>query len=185
MKEYIRCKACGFIVEAGKAEGICPACGVPHTAFEPYKLTISEKRRKMMDLHIHPIMIHFPQAFGILGLILMLLIPFISGSLKTTLTDAAKVILTILPFTVVVGFISGIYDAKLRFKKVTTPILRKKMILGSGFIIFSIVCAIFIQSSEITNTVIAIEVIFLLFCNICATGLGKMGASLLDSKLPG
>jgi hypothetical protein len=185
MQEYVRCKACGFITEAGKAKGICPACGVPHTAFEPYKLTISEKRKKMMDLHIHPVMIHFPQAFGILGLVLMLLIPFASGPFKATITDAAKVILTILPFTVAVGFVSGLYDAKLRFKKATTPILRKKIGLGVGFIIFSIVCAVFIQSSEITSTIITLEVLSLLLCNICAAGLGKLGASLLDSKLPG
>jgi uncharacterized membrane protein len=185
MQEYVRCKACGYITEAGKAKGICPACGVPHTAFEPYKLTISEKRRKMMDLHIHPIIVHIPQAFGIIGLILMLLIPFSSDPFKSTITEGAKVILTILPLSVMFAFLSGLYDAKLRFKKVTTPILRKKIGLGVGFIIFSIVCAVFIQSSEITSTIITLEVLSLLLCNICAAGLGKLGASLLDSKLPG
>lgn len=185
MKEYVRCKACGFITEAGKAEGICPACGVPHTAFEPYKPLVSEKRRKMMDLHIHPIIIHFPQAFGILGLILMLLIPISSGSFKITLIDTAKVILTVLPFSVLLGFLSGLYDGKLRFKKVSTPILRRKIGLGISFIVFSSICAIFIQSAEITTTIIMLELLSLFLCNICAAGLGKMGASLLESKLPG
>ena len=138
-----------------------------------------------MDLHIHPIIVHFPQAFAIFGILLILILPFISGSFKATILDSAKVVLTILPFTVVLAFLSGLFDGKLKFKKLMTPFLKKKIVLGAGYIVFSIICAIFIQSTEITSTIIVLEILSLLLCNLCAAGLGKIGASLMDSKLHG
>ena len=39
----VRCRACGFIMEEEKLGDVCPACGIPRKAFEPYKETMSKK----------------------------------------------------------------------------------------------------------------------------------------------
>ena len=35
MKKYVRCKACGYIMEEGKVGDRCPACGAPRAALVP------------------------------------------------------------------------------------------------------------------------------------------------------
>lgn len=184
MQEFVRCKACGFIIEKGKQGEHCPACGLPKTVFEPYKMLISPKRRRLLGFHIHPVILHFPQAFVFLGLFLMTAIPFLSDPLKSILEDTSKVIITLLPVTVLGGFVSGIFDGKVRFKKIQTPILRKKMGLGTSFLVLSILSAVLIYQPQ-TATLILVEIICLALASGLATILGLMGASLIESKLPG
>ena len=38
MKEYLKCKACGFIMNKEGAPDLCPACGIPSKIFEDYKV---------------------------------------------------------------------------------------------------------------------------------------------------
>jgi len=185
MKQIYRCKACGFLMESDKPAEICPACGVPKTAFEPYRPNLSEKRRKMLNLHIHPILLHFPQAFTVLGLFLLILIPVVSEPLKAALIPTAAVILTLLPFTVAAGLLSGLYDGKLRFKKTSTPILKGKILLGSSFFVFTAVCTILIHVTDFASGIPVGEIILLLLSTACSVLLGKMGGALLESKLPG
>ena len=64
MAELVKCKSCGYVMEAGKLHDSCPACGVPAKMFEPFTDPVSSKRRSILALHIHPVLVHFPQAFA-------------------------------------------------------------------------------------------------------------------------
>ena len=72
MKELVRCKSCGFVMEKGKLHGKCPACGVPDKMFEPYSEKIAPFRKFMLSLDMHPVLVHFPQAFTATVLLLSL-----------------------------------------------------------------------------------------------------------------
>ena len=63
MRKLVRCKACGFIMQENELREKCPACGAPKTVFEPYTDTVGEKRRRLLDMDLHPMMVHFPTSF--------------------------------------------------------------------------------------------------------------------------
>ncbi|MFX0196457.1 MAG: hypothetical protein ACFFCW_10070 [Candidatus Hodarchaeota archaeon] len=54
----IRC-LCGYFRSSTKDENICPACGAPSMAFDPYDQKVSPIRRKILELSIYPITVHF------------------------------------------------------------------------------------------------------------------------------
>ena len=84
MKTMIRCKACGYIMEGGKLGDKCPACGAPKTAFEPYTDPMAAPRRKMLNLQLHPIAVHFPITFAVAAFVFSLAILFLSGEAQST-----------------------------------------------------------------------------------------------------
>jgi uncharacterized membrane protein len=186
MDNLIRCKACGYITKEGSIRDICPACGVPAKMFEPYTDPVSQKRRLILGLHIHPIMVHFPQAFSITLFILTALSYFSSVKIKWMLFDAIKVISFLLPFFVVLSIITGLFDGKIRFRKVTTPLLKKKIVLGMLLLITSIALAYITFSEQLTASP-AYEILTLLtiLAVACGTGLGLIGGQLTDAKFPG
>ena len=57
----LRGSAIESLAVASKVGEICPACGVPAKMFEPYDDKVSEARRRMIDLHIHPVIVHSPR----------------------------------------------------------------------------------------------------------------------------
>jgi len=185
MKQYVRCRACGNIMEEGKVRDCCPACGLPKTVFEPYKLTISEKRKMILGFHIHPMIVHFPQALTILGLLMILVIPWIFEPVRTNLVVTHKVLMTLLPFTVVGALLSGMFDGKVRFKKLGTPMLKKKIVLGSAFFASSTAAAIFVYFDFTHTLPLAVEIVALFICSLCAVILGLIGSKLIDLKMPG
>ena len=87
MANLIRCKACGFVTDQGKIKDVCPACGVPAKMFEPYTHPVSLKRRRILDLHTHPVMVHFPQAFALTLFLLSFCAFFVPQALLETLSS--------------------------------------------------------------------------------------------------
>lgn len=184
MTNLVRCKACGFITTADQVKKHCPACGLDAKVFEAYQEKISPKRHHFLAFHIHPIGVHFPQALAP-ALLLLLISTFIfQNDLKAHLEITTQVLMKLYPFTVVLAFISGLFDGKVRFKRVKTPILKQKIIIGSVFIGMSILVAILTRYWP--NNLIITVLLFLLLVGtlICAAFLGKKGASLLCSALP-
>jgi len=186
MANLIRCKACGYVTCEGKIKDVCPACGVPAKMFEPYTDPVSEKRRMILGLHIHPIMVHFPQAFSITLFLLIVLSYFTPVKIKWMFFDAILVISFLLPYFVILAIITGLLDGKVRFRKVTTPLLKKKFILGVLLLIISITLAFVTFSEQLTAsptyefflplTIIAVA---------CSAGLGLIGGHLMEAKFPG
>jgi uncharacterized membrane protein/rubredoxin len=185
MKTYVRCKVCGFIMEEKDLKGVCPACGVPKTAFVEHKYNINEKRQNILSLHLHPISVHFPEAIAVF-LVGFLLLSFItSEAISNDLLTVNKVLSLILPLTIIAAGISGVYDAKIRFKKLSPPYLKIKIYLGSlSFILSIIMLFLFMWPSYTLITKVLLVILAMVNLGLCVV-LGKMGSKLIDSVMPG
>lgn len=186
MANLIRCKACGYVTKEGNVKDVCPACGVPAKMFEHYTDPLSEKRRRIIDLHSHPIIVHFPQAFALILFILAVLFFIAPSQIKDALSYTMKVISFFMPFFVVLSFLTGLLDGKTRFRKVTTPFLKKKIIIGLIFFITSIALAALAFTEQFPATP-ALEYFTLLtiIAAGCTVLLGFIGGRLVEAKFPG
>jgi uncharacterized membrane protein/rubredoxin len=186
MANLMRCKACGYVTDQGNIKDVCPACGVPAKMFEPYNHPVSLKRRRILDLHTHPVMVHFPQAFALTLFILSCFAFFVPQSLMETLSSTIKTLSVLLPFFLIPAIATGLMDGKLRFRKVTTPLLRKKIILSLIFFITAVVMAALVLSGQLLNTPThMIYFALTIIVSLCGTLLGLIGGKLLDAKFPG
>ncbi len=186
MNKLYKCKVCGFITKRTTLPDLCPACGFKGKIFEEFEPTVSAKRRKAMELHAHSQLVHFPIAviiyiFLINLLILAKIIPW-----HSVFSDSLKAMVLLLPFVTFFGMLSGLYDGKLRFKKINTPLLKKKIILSllliavsSSLLLLQITMAI--DQSSYSLLLLAFSVVLLSFVTV----LGLIGGTLLDSKVRG
>jgi hypothetical protein len=186
MVNLVRCKACGYVTAEGNIKDVCPACGVPAKMFEPYQDPVAEKRRKILGMHIHPIIVHFPQSFAftlfVLAVLSFVAPPQINGILNCTI----RVISSAFPFFLTLALLTGIVDGKTRFRKMTTPFLKKKIIFGLGFLATSIVIAVVALAQQLSSIP---EMALFTMLTIIAVGfsvaLGLIGGELMEAKLPG
>jgi ribosomal protein L37E len=186
MASLIRCKACGYVTVKGKIKDVCPACGVPEKMFESYQDPISEKRRRILGLHIHSIIVHFPQSFAF-TLFALAVLSFIAPSqISGVLNCTIQVISSALPFFLILALLTGLVDGKIRFRKVTTPFLKKKIIFGSSFLFTSFLIAAVALGLQLSS--VLVMTLFALL-TIIAVGfsiaLGLLGDELLEAKLSG
>ncbi len=186
MADLVRCKACGFITDPGKIKDVCPACGVLAKMFEPYTHPVSLKRRRILDLHSHPVVVHFPQAFALTLLFLSLLVFFVPETIQDALGATMQVLSILLPFSVVGAIATGLLDGKLRFRKVTTPLLKKKMLLSLIFFAISILMAILaLTGQHLTFPSQMLYTALAAVTSLCGALLGLIGGKLLEAKFPG
>jgi uncharacterized membrane protein len=186
MKELVRCKSCGYIMEKGKLHGKCPACGVLEKMFEPYTESISPRRKAILTLDLHPVLVHFPQGLIGAALVFSLLAMIIGGATHERLVAAVVVLSFAMPMAVLLAFLAGLLDGKVRFRRFTTPLLKTKMILGSLFFLFS--CGMLLvaaMSPTLAGSALPAVAGLSIAGSVCATYLGKIGTSLLNSKFPG
>lgn len=186
MNNQVRCKACGLIIEEKRLKKVCPACGVPRNAFEPYTEKVSATRKMYLDLHIHPIAVHFPQASAvfipvfILGRLLFSTFSFTEG-----LVSAATILTVLLPLTAIPAALAGLADAKVRFKKLTTPYLYAKMLLAGAFIVMSSIMAGMALTGDLEGMTLVPFFLLNLGCILCQVFMGKIGVQLMFTVLPG
>jgi ribosomal protein L37E len=185
MTEMVRCRACGYITKETSVKKVCPACGLPETVFEPYQEKISKNRQLILGLNLHPISVHFPQALAILIPIMLAAswLPFEDLSLQ--LLISARLLIVILPFSVAGAIFAGLIDGKARFKKLTTPYLLKKIIVGFLFLVLSTVMAILTFVMESGPSSFYLILAMSVGCAICTTILGKIGGKIMSSKING
>jgi hypothetical protein len=186
MANLMKCKACGFVIDQGEIKDVCPACGVPSKMFEPYTHPVSLKRRRILDLHTHPVLVHFPQAFALTLFLLSAALFLAPANIQGDLDSTVKVLSFLLPFFVAGAIAAGLMDGKLRFRKVTTPLLKKKIILSLVFFITSIALAALALSGQLL--VFPIHIFYSLLtiiASLCGALLGLIGGKLLDAKFPG
>jgi uncharacterized membrane protein len=186
VKELVICKSCGFVMDKAKVKDKCPACGVPAKIFQPYTDTISAHRRFLLSLDLHPVLVHFPQAFSATMLLLALATFVLGGEIRDKLIATMTVIGVVLPVTVLLAFIAGLIDGKTRFRRVTTPILTRKIVFGGLFFIVSCLITAIILSIPPCDTRSVVYIAALsAVCLGCATMLGLWGVSVLESKFRG
>ena len=186
MANLIRCKACGYVTFEGKIKDVCPACGVPAKMFEPYTDTVTEKRRRILRLHIHPIIVHFPQSFAftlfVLAVLSFVAPPRINGVLYCTM----QVISSVLPFSLILALLTGLVDGKTRFRRVTTPFLKRKIIFGLSFLFTSILIAAVAFALQLSSVpAMALFTVLTIIALGFSIALGLIGDELMDAKLPG
>ncbi len=82
MKEKVRCKACGYILDKDALGEVCPACGVKKEMFEPWDDKVGALRRSILEMDLHPVIVHAPQALTFLLLILSVTFPLFTADLQ-------------------------------------------------------------------------------------------------------
>lgn len=181
MKELIRCRACGFIIESDKLGDVCPACGMSKKVFEPYRERVSLNRLFILNFDLHPISIHLSQA-------LVILIPFLTiflnlfNTFHPGLVKHVLIFSTIVfPFTLVIAIITGVIDGLARFKTLNTPLLLRKILAGSVILILSVILY-FVASWEHFG-IFTIGISFV--CQATGIQLGLWGKKLINVILPG
>jgi uncharacterized membrane protein/rubredoxin len=186
MGPLVRCRVCGYVMAEEKLGDKCPACGAPRAVFEPFTDRISERRRKLLDLHLHLVMVHFPQAFSVTVLALAFAPLIFRGEAEELLFATLKILALALPAAAAVAFAAGIVDGRLRFKQVRrSPILRRKLVLASLLVVFSVAEAavLWLGSGPDSATVPVILLALLAF--LCSFGLGLLGIKVAYTEMPG
>jgi rubredoxin len=181
MKELVRCRPCGFVIEADKLGDVCPACGMPRKVFEPYRERVSRNRLVLLNFDLHPIAIHLSQALVIaiplMAVITNLFKQFQPEMLKNVLAFSVFVF----PFTLMLAIITGVIDGLTRFKTLATPILRVKIIFS--LIILSLSFGLFFVA-PVQNLYILTIILSILALG-AGFQLGLWGKKLINVILPG
>jgi uncharacterized membrane protein len=183
----VRCKVCGYITAEKKLGEKCPACGAPRAVFEPHTDRVSERRRRILNLTIHPIAVHFPQAFAASVLILLLAPLVFRDKIDALCIDTAKILSFFLPLVVAVSLLAGLYDGKTRFKKIQrSPILKRKLVFASLFFLSSLGLALMVWLKGIPSTGLNAVIFLAAFVAfVCSFVLGLLGTQIVNSELPG
>jgi rubredoxin len=185
-KKMMICSVCGYIINEGFKGEACPACGAAKTAFQPYLDKMSPKRRKILNLHMHNILVHFPQAFSLLMLFLIVMSLFLKESSKFDFMTTFKILSFFLPLSVLVSIISGVIDGKNRFKQITTPILKKKIAVAILFFIFSIGVVLLLNVSSLApGLLLKLLIVLTGICALCSLFLGYNGGRLSGKEVSG
>ena len=187
MKDKVRCKACGYILEKDALGDVCPACGVKKEMFEPWEDKVGEVRRKWLEFDFHPVMVHFPEALSVVLLLLSLAFPLFAPDLQARFLWPTVVLLSwVFPVTVLGGFLTGLADAKVRYRKVSTPALLRKQILGSVLILSSITQAALAATTDFSTLTTWLGYLTAsVVSEACAAILGIWGAKLMVGAMPG
>ena len=181
MKELVRCRPCGFVMEADKLGDVCPACGLPRKVFEPYREKVSRNRLILLNLDLHPIVIHLSQAFVIAIPLLVIMRSFFSNFQPEMISNVLLFSVFVFPFTLVMAIITGIIDGLTRFKTLATPLLRVKIIFS--FIILTLSIIIFFVAPNEKNYILTI--ILSILSLAAGVQLGLWGKKLINVILPG
>jgi len=181
-EELVRCRPCGYVMKASDlGEGVCPACGLPHTVFEPYRERVSANRLFILGLDIHPIAIHLSQTFVALAPLLMIFHLVFPNFQETIVHSVVTFSVWALPISLVASTVSGIIDGVTRFKTLQTPMLKSKIYLSILILTTSITELVLFVPENYTWYIILLNLLSLGF----AVKLGLLGKHLLDVILPG
>ncbi|WP_251423902.1 rubredoxin-like domain-containing protein [Veillonella agrestimuris] len=180
--KWVICRVCGYIEEATKRDEACPACGYPATVWMDYTpRRIDPKRDKLLDLHLHPIAVHFP-IVATTGTFLVPIIALLIPSIATTLFHAVTLAAMILPILAIIGGISGYIGSKLRYKTATAKIPKLKIYLTIAYFILSCIQS-YVAFTQGVNTENAWVMIVLgVIGSVMAGRLGKMGSYLFAGR---
>ncbi len=180
-EKLVRCRPCGYIMKESELGAVCPACGLPHTVFEPYREKVSPGRLKFLALDLHPIAIHLSQTFVALipGLIILnFLFPNLYPDIMHNVITFSVIVF---PLTLLASAVTGIMDGYARFKTMNTPLLKKKIILTVIICVLSIIQLFLFKQNTYTIPFFIVTLISL----GCAVKLGMLGVHLIDVILPG
>ena len=180
--EWIICRVCGYIEEAKYRDQPCPTCGFPPTVWMDYKpRRINPTREKLLDLHLHPIAVHFPIAATAASFIVPV-IALVIPSIADVLFSAITLVAMILPLLVIIGGISGYIGSILRYKTGKSKIPKAKIYLTIIYFILSCVQAYIAIADGVNADNAWIMIILGIVASVFAAKLGKMGSYLFATR---
>ncbi len=186
MAVLLRCKSCGYVVAEGKVKDVCPACGVPRKMLEPWTDPVSPKRRALLEMDLHPIVIHFTVAFPASAFALSLFALAFPGFLAGLAANVLVVMTAVLPLAVLGGWAAGVFDGKIRFRRATTPVLVRKMAMGGSVFLETLAAAVLLFSVGLDPVWTRVVIAVLLGAALgTVTVLAKIGVGLREAKFPG
>src|SRR5664279_1324348 len=181
MKELVRCRPCGFVIEADKLGDVCPACGMPRKVFEPYRERVSRNRLVLLNFDLHPIAIHLSQALVIAIPLMVVITNLFKHFQPEMLKNVLAFSVFVFPFTLMLAIITGVIDGLTRFKTLRTPLLRVKIIFSLIIFLLSIVLFLTAPHENYYLMTIALS----LLCLATGVKLGLWGKKLINVILPG
>lgn len=181
MKELVRCKACGYVMEAGKLKDTCPACGLSAKVFEPYRERVAINRLFVLSLDLHPITIHLSQTFVFIIPVLLIVTNIFPDLNREMFSNVLLFSLYLFPLTLIAALATGILDGLFRFKSLKPQLLRLKLVFSTCIILLAV--TLFFVANDGDNGLIAI--LLSLGCLYFAVRLGLLGKKLLNVILPG
>lgn len=181
MKELVRCRPCGFVMEADKLGDVCPACGLPRKVFEPYRERVSLNRLRLLNLDLHPIVIHLSQAF-VIAIPLLIILNYFLPEFQTVIIKSVIIFsVFVFPFTLAMAILTGIVDGLTRFKTLKTPLLRVKIIFSIIILLLSTTMLIVAPKEDYGLWTFILSIL----CLAAGVQLGLWGKKLIDVILPG
>ena len=181
MKELVRCRPCGYVIEADKLGDVCPACGMPRKVFEPYRERVSRNRLMLLNFDLHPIAIHLSQTMVIAIPAITIIMKLFPGFQTDILRNVLVFAVFLFPFTLLLAIGTGIVDGLTRFKTLATPLLRIKIIFSIIILLLSI--ALFLVARDQNYNYLTI--ILSLLSLAAGIRLGLWGKKLINVILPG
>ena len=179
---WIICRVCGYIEDAKYKDQPCPACGFPPTVWMEYTpRRLNPKREKMLDLHLHPICVHFP-IVGTTGSFFVPIIALLIPSIAPTLFHVVALVTMILPVLVLLGGISGYMGSKLRYNTATAKYPKQKIYLSIIYFIISCIQSYMAIAHGVNAENAWIMIILGIIGSIFAAKLGKMGSYLFAGR---
>jgi rRNA maturation protein Nop10 len=186
MSSMSRCRSCGFVTAEGRLKDVCPACGAPRKMLEPWADPVSERRRALLELGLHPMVIHFTVAFAASAFALSLFALAFPRFLAGLATDVLIVMTAVLPLAVLAGWVAGAFDGRIRFRRVRTPLLVQKMIMGGSVFLETLATAALLFGFGLEPPWVRVATAVLLGLALGTVAvLAKIGVGLRDAKLPG
>ncbi|MFX0207408.1 MAG: hypothetical protein ACFFDT_15575 [Candidatus Hodarchaeota archaeon] len=179
--KYEICRVCGYIRPVGKG-GRCPACGVRDTAFVPFQYKASFNRRIFLKLDVHPVAVHFTITYTAVTALLYFLLLFSDKLLGVPIQGILDLQITFLPLLIASGGITGLIDGKIRFRKIKTPYLLRKIALGCILLVTSVILLILHVINQ--GAFLLIECLLISLAFILASYLGWIGAELICPIVP-
>lgn len=181
--KYEICRVCGYVRPVGKG-GRCPACGVRDTAFVLFQHKASLNRRLYLKLDVHPVAVHFTITYTAVSALLFFILLFVDELLGVPIQGILDLQITFLPLLIVSGGITGLIDGKIRFRKIKTPYLFRKIVLGCCLLATSVILLILHIISQGDDSLLLIEALLILLAFILASYLGWIGAELICPIVP-
>ena len=165
----------------------CPACGAPKTSFEPYIDPMAKPRRRILKFQLHPIAVHFPIAFTVATFVFSMAILFLSGDGQKMVLGATKVLVLFIPVLVVIAFVAGWVDGKVRFRKIrNSQILKRKILYGILLFVAALAQVFVVWIGMFDTAGVTIGAILLSGAAVVLVFLlGLLGTSIVNSAFPG
>jgi uncharacterized membrane protein len=153
---------------------------------ESWKDPVSERRRLLLSFDIHPIVVHFSVSFVASAFVLALFVLIFPLLFRETVTGILRGVVGVLPLAVIASFLTGLFDGKIRFRRTTTPLLKRKQLLGVAFFVSTAAAALLTFLVGPYESWVRIADAVLLAGGVaCAAGLGRIGSGLLPALFPG